>query len=81
MASVFVPLNRFQSVVTNLTGEQDQIYITPTGVSSIVLSAQITNNSYDIQPVTIFVIIPRCLILTGGLIQIGIWNRKVQISI
>jgi hypothetical protein len=55
MASVFVPLNRFQSVVTNLTGEQDEIYITPTGVSSIVLSAQITNNSYVTQPVTIFV--------------------------
>ena len=55
MANVFVPLNRFQSVVTNLTGEQDEIYITPTGVSSIVLSAQITNNSYVTQPVTIFV--------------------------
>jgi hypothetical protein len=55
MANVFVPLNRFQSVVTNLTGEKDQIYVTPTGVSSIVLSAQITNNSYVTQPVTIFV--------------------------
>jgi hypothetical protein len=55
MANVFVPLNRFQSVVTNLTGEQDEIYITPTGVSSIVLSAQITNNSYVTQPVTILV--------------------------
>ena len=55
MAEVFVPLNRFQSVVTNLTGEQDEIYITPTGVSSIVLSAQITNNSLVVQPVTILV--------------------------
>ena len=55
MAEVFVPLNRFQSVVTNLTGEEDEIYITPTGVSSIVLSAQITNNSYVTQPVTILV--------------------------
>ena len=55
MASVFVPLNRFQSVVTNLTGEEDEIYVTPTGVSSIVLSAQITNNSYVTQPVTILV--------------------------
>jgi hypothetical protein len=55
MAEVFVPLNRFQSVVTNLTGEQDEIYITPTGVSSIVLSAQITNNSLSVQPVTILV--------------------------
>jgi hypothetical protein len=55
MAQVFVPLNRFQSVVTTLTGEQDEIYVTPTGVSSIMLSIQITNNSLQIQPVTIFV--------------------------
>ena len=55
MAQVFVPLNRFQSVVTNLTGEQDEIYITPTGVSSIVLSAQITNNSLTTKTVTILV--------------------------
>ena len=55
MAEVFVPLNRFQSVVTGLTGEQDEIYTTPVGVSSIVLSCQITNNSLVTQPVTIFV--------------------------
>ena len=55
MAEVFVPLNRFQSVVTGLTGEQDEIYTTPAGVSSIVLSCQITNNSLITQPVTIFV--------------------------
>lgn len=55
MAQVFVPLNRFQSVVATLTGEQDEIYATPAGVSSIVLSCQVTNNSYQNQPVTIFV--------------------------
>lgn len=55
MAEVFVPLNRFQSVVIGLTGEQDEIYATPAGVSSIVLSCQITNNSLVTQPVTIFV--------------------------
>jgi hypothetical protein len=55
MAEVFVPLNRFQSVVTNLTGEEDEIYQTPLGVSSIVLSAQITNTSFVTQPVTILV--------------------------
>lgn len=55
MAQVFVPLNRFQSVVTTLTGEEDEIYVTPTGVSSIMLSIQITNNSLQVQPVTIFV--------------------------
>jgi hypothetical protein len=55
MAEVFVPLNRFQSIVTGLTGEPDEIYTTPAGVSSIVLSCQITNNSLVTQPVTIFV--------------------------
>ena len=55
MAEVFVPLNRFQSVVVGLTGEPDEIYTTPAGVSSIVLSCQITNNSLVTQPVTIFV--------------------------
>jgi hypothetical protein len=55
MATVFVPLNRFQSVVTGLTGEPDEIYTTPEGVSSIVLSCQVTNNSLVTQPVTIFV--------------------------
>lgn len=55
MATVFIPLNRFQSVVTGLTGEPDEIYTTPAGVSSIVLSCQITNNSLVTQPVTIFV--------------------------
>jgi hypothetical protein len=55
MAEVFVPLNRFQSVVTGLTGEPDEVYTTPAGVSSIVLSCQITNNSLITQPVTIFV--------------------------
>ena len=45
MADVFVPLNAFKSIVTTLTGEDDIIYSTPTGVSTIVLSAQITNNS------------------------------------
>jgi hypothetical protein len=38
-----------------LTGEPDEIYTTPAGVSSIVLSCQITNNSLVTQPVTIFV--------------------------
>jgi hypothetical protein len=55
MASVFVPLNSFKSVLSNLTGEQDQVYITPTGVSTIILSAQITNNSFVTQPVSIFI--------------------------
>ena len=55
MAEVFVPLNRFQSVVTGLTGEEDEIYATPLGVSSIVLSCQVTNNSLTTQPVTMLV--------------------------
>jgi hypothetical protein len=55
MAQVFVPLNRFQSLVTTLTGEEDEIYVTPNGVSSIMLSVQVTNNSLQTQPVSIFV--------------------------
>ena len=43
MAEVFVPLNRFQSVISTLTGEEDEVYVVPSGVSTIVLSAQITN--------------------------------------
>ena len=53
MADVFVPLNAFKSVVTTLTGEEDQIYTTPSGVSTIVLSAQITNNSSEAEEVVI----------------------------
>ena len=44
MADVFVPLNAFKSIVTALTGEDDQIYTTPSGVSTIILSTQVTNN-------------------------------------
>lgn len=49
-----IALNQFQSVLTTLTGEQDQVYTTPEGISTIVLSAQITNNSLITQPVTIY---------------------------
>ena len=53
MADVFVPLNSFKSVVTTLTGDEDIVYTTPSGVSTIVLSAQITNTSNRTEPVTI----------------------------
>jgi|TARA_B110000114_G_scaffold166735_1_gene188143 hypothetical protein len=54
MADVFVPLNAFKSIVTTLTGEDDIVYSTPNGVSTIVLSAQITNNSNSsVEEVTI----------------------------
>jgi hypothetical protein len=56
MADVFVPLNRFQSVISELTGEEDNVYNTPNGVSTIVLSAQITNTGAKTEPVTIFII-------------------------
>jgi hypothetical protein len=55
MAEVFVPLNRFQSVISNLTGEEDEVYKTPLGVSSIVLSAQITNTGVNNQPLTVLI--------------------------
>lgn len=43
MAEELVPLNAFKSVLTNLTGDDDIVYSAPKGVSTIVLSAQITN--------------------------------------
>lgn len=55
MADVFVPLNRFQSVISELTGEEDNIYNTPAGVSTIMLSAQITNTGETTHPITILV--------------------------
>ena len=53
MADVFVPLNAFKSVVTTLTGEEDVVYVTPSGVSTIILSAQVTNASSQTQEITI----------------------------
>jgi hypothetical protein len=55
MAEVFVPLNRFRSVISKLTGEEDEVYVTPSGISTIVLSAQITNNTNETQNLTILV--------------------------
>ena len=53
MADVFVPLNAFKSVISELTGEEDNVYNTPDGVSTIILSAQLTNTGNETQPVTI----------------------------
>jgi hypothetical protein len=55
MADVFVPLNRFQSVISNLTGEEDEVYKTPVGVSTIMLSAQITNTGVTNNPLTVLI--------------------------
>jgi hypothetical protein len=55
MAEVFVPLNRFQSVISNLTGEEDEVYKTPVGVSTIMLSAQITNTGVTNNPLTVLI--------------------------
>lgn len=53
MADELIPLNAFKSVVATLTGEEDQVYKAPTGVSTIILSAQITNNGTQTQEVVI----------------------------
>lgn len=55
MAEVFVPLNRFQSVISTLTGEEDEVYVVPSGVSTIVLSAQITNRGDQTEKVNILI--------------------------
>lgn len=48
-----IALNAFKSVLTTLTGDSDVVYTTPTGVSTIVLSAQITNTGPTNTPITI----------------------------
>jgi hypothetical protein len=53
MAEELIPLNAFKSVLTNLTGDNDIVYSAPKGVSTILLSAQITNTGESDEPVTI----------------------------
>ena len=48
-----IALNAFKSVLTTLTGDSDIVYTTPTGVSTILLSAQVTNTGPTNTPVTI----------------------------
>ena len=50
-----IALNSFKSVIANLTGEEDVVYVTPTGVSTICLSAQITNKGDQTEKVTVLV--------------------------
>lgn len=53
MAEELIPLNAFKSVLTTLTGDKDIVYSSPKGVSTILLSAQITNTGDINEPVTI----------------------------
>jgi len=53
MAEELIPLNAFKSVLTTLTGDDDVVYAAPKGVSTILLSAQITNTGEVNEPVTI----------------------------
>jgi hypothetical protein len=53
MAEELIPLNAFKSVLTTLTGDKDVVYSAPKGVSTILLSAQITNTGPIDEPVTI----------------------------
>lgn len=53
MAEELIPLNAFKSVLTTLTGDDDVVYSAPNGVSTILLSAQITNTGETNEPVTI----------------------------
>ena len=53
MAEELIPLNAFKSVLTTLTGDNDVVYSAPKGVSTILLSAQITNTGPINEPVTI----------------------------
>ena len=53
MAEELIPLNAFKSVLTTLTGDNDIVYSAPKGVSTILLSCQITNTGESDEPVTI----------------------------
>lgn len=53
MAEELIPLNAFKSVLTTLTGDDDVVYSAPKGVSTILLSCQITNTGEANEPVTI----------------------------
>ena len=53
MAEELIPLNAFKSVLTTLTCDDDVVYSAPKGVSTILLSAQITNTGEANEPVTI----------------------------
>ena len=53
MAEELIPLNAFKSVLTTLTGDDDVVYSAPKGVSTILLSAKITNTGEANEPVTI----------------------------
>lgn len=53
MAEELIPLNAFKSVLTTLTGDNDIVYSSPKGVSTILLSCQITNTGPINEPVTI----------------------------
>ena len=53
MADELIPLNAFKSVLTTLTGDDDVVYSAPKGVSTILLSCQITNTGEANEPVTI----------------------------
>lgn len=61
MAQNVLPLNRFQSIITELTGEPDNVYNAPAGVSTIVLSAQITNIGTQTEDITISILSNRDL--------------------
>ena len=47
-----IALNAFKSVLTTLTGDDDVVYTAPTGVSTILLSAQVTNTGTTNTPIT-----------------------------
>lgn len=47
-----IPLNKFKLLSTKLTGGKDQIYITPTAVTAIVLSCQVANTGEEIETIT-----------------------------
>lgn len=63
MATTLVPLNTFKTIAANLYDTSSLLYTTPTEVTTIILTAQVSNVSEDFGNVTF---IHRSNILFGG---------------
>jgi hypothetical protein len=53
MATALIPLNRFINIAAKVTTSEQQIYVTPTNISSIILSALCSNRTANEVTVTL----------------------------
>lgn len=53
--TTFIPLNKFRAFIDTLNDVEQTIYQTPSGVSTIALSIQFTNNGNDTEFITVYI--------------------------